>query len=137
MKDLFKIIVLLVSINSFSQNLECCNNLNDVKKEIQGDWKLKGGSENLIYRFCFDKNKGFIEVLEELNLPPKAEKTIANELVFGDNSTIVNIKSKKSVFFIELVYSHTSVSEQILVLNKDCFIYGKGESQHVFIKDKS
>jgi hypothetical protein len=136
MKDFFKIIVLLVSINLFSQDFECCKNINDVKKAIQGDWKLKGGNENLIYRFLFDTNKGLIEVLEELNLPPKAEKTIRKELVFDDR-TIVNIKSKKGVFFIELVYLHTTVSQKILELNEDHFIYGKGESQHIFIKDKS
>jgi hypothetical protein len=70
-----------------------------------------------------------------LNLPPKAEKTIGNEIVM-DNHTIIEIKCDKGLFFIDVIYLYGKVSEQILVLSDETFIYGKGESQHTFIRDK-
>ena len=134
MKNLILIVILLLSLNSLSQNLECCNNVEEVKSAIKGDWKLKKGNQNMIYRFIFNDDKGIIEVLEELNLPPKAdnnyyEKPIMEEL------TNINIKFDNGVFFIELTNLHYEISEQIFVLNEEYFIYGKGASEHAFIRD--
>lgn len=136
MNNIFKILVFLWSLAAFSQNLACCKDVEAVKNAIKGDWKLKEYNENLIYRFSFFKDKGFIEVLGELNLPPKAEKTIGNEIVIDDH-TIVEITYDKGLFFIDLIYLYGKVSEQILVLNDETFIYGKGESQHTFVRDKN
>lgn len=134
MKKLLQILILLVSVNTFSQNLACCNDSEAVKKAIAGDWKLKGDTKNVIYRFSFESDKGFVEVLEELNLPPKAEKTIGNEIAIDDN-TIVKIQHEKGLFYINIIYLYGEVSEPILELNDENFIYGKGASQYVLIRD--
>jgi len=119
-----------------AQNLVCCKDIKEVKKAIEGDWKLKGETNSLIYRFSFDKGKGFIEALEELNLPPKAIESQRENLIL-DEHEIVNVKLDKGLFFIEIKSLYYEVSEQIFVLNEKYFIYGKGQSEHVFIKDKS
>jgi hypothetical protein len=136
MKQIFCILLVVFSFNAFSQNLRCCKNIDEVKRSIQGDWKLKGANQNIIYRFRFDKDKGYVEVLEELNLPPKAEKS-RTDVLFVDDETVVNVKLKKDVFFIELVYQFGSVSEAILELNEAAFIYGKESSKKIFIRDKN
>lgn len=134
MKKTVAILILLLSVQSFSQNLECCNSIESVKKAIEGEWKLKGQSENLIYKFWFNEQNGFIEVLEELNLPPKAEHTQLGSL-FMDEQVQTQIKLINGAFFIEVNYPFDAVSELISKLNQNTFIYGKGASQHVFIKD--
>ncbi|WP_332243922.1 hypothetical protein [Flavivirga spongiicola] len=103
----------------------------DVKKIIKGDWKLKGEAKNGIYRFSFDTGaKDFLEVLKELNLPPKAQGPQSK------NYTIVNIKLENEAFFIELIYPFGKTSEKILVLDKENFVFGQGESKRVFVKDQ-
>jgi len=134
-----KLLVFLSILNvsiCFSQNLECCKTIQEVEQAIAGDWKLNDGNRNVIYRVSFNKNKGLIEVLGELNLPPKAEKTIGNELVIDDQA-LVNIILKNGVFYIELTNLDYGFSEQIVELNDKIFIYGMGDSKHVFIRDKS
>lgn len=135
MRNCLNVLIVLISINTFSQNLVCCNNIEEVKKVIQGDWKLIGETKNVIYRFSFNNNKGFIEVLEELNLPPKALVNHHADLII-DEHTLVNIKSKNGRFFIELISMYYQISEQIFVLNDEKFVYGKGQFEHVFIRDK-
>lgn len=135
-KNLLCMLLFGISIMCFSQNLSIFKDVEAVKKAIGGDWKLKGEAKNVIYRFGFNEEKGFVEVLEELNLPPKAEKTIGNEIIINQHAN-VKIKYNEGVYFIELIYDYGSISEQILVLNDYNFIYGKGDSQHVFIKDKN
>ncbi|WP_396601744.1 hypothetical protein [Algibacter sp. R77976] len=135
-KNLVIIASLLLSIHSFSQNLECCKTISEVKKYIVGDWKLEGDSKNVVYRFSFSKTKGFIEVLQEMNLPPKAVKTRENDIIINDHE-IFNIQSKQGHYFIEIQSLYYEIKEQILVLNDTNFIYGSGDSKHVFIRDKS
>jgi len=135
MRQLIIVVLFIFSINSSSQNLKCCKNIDEVKKAIQGDWKLKDGNENVIYRFSFEKQKGFIEVLEELNLPPKALETNDEDVIINEH-TIFDVKSKNSLFFIDLISLHYEVSEQIYVLNENYFVYGRGQSEHVFKRDK-
>ncbi|MCF7560414.1 hypothetical protein L3X39_07175 [Sabulilitoribacter multivorans] len=134
-KLLVCISILYVSI-CFSQNLECCKTIQEVEQAITGDWKLKGDTENVIYRFTFGNKNGYVEVLEELNLPPKAENKDVNGLV-NDDHTLVKIKYDKGLFYIDLIYLYGDVSEPINVLNKESFIYGIGDSKHIFIRDKN
>lgn len=134
MKHLFIFLILSLSIKSYSQKLECCNNIQDVQKAIEGQWKLKGHSEILIYKYSFNKEGGFIEVLEELNLPPKAAQH-QYESIIGHEGVAINIKLIKGIFFIETKYAFGNVLEPIIELNKNRFIYGKGNTKRVFIKD--
>lgn len=134
-KSLVFISILYVSI-CFSQNLECCKTIQEVEQAITGDWKLNDGNRNVIYRFSFNNNKGLIEVLGELNLPPKAEKTIGNELVIDDQA-LVNIILENGFFYIQLTNLYYEFSEKILELNDKNFIYRIGDSKHIFIRDKN
>jgi hypothetical protein len=129
-------ILIFSAFNAFSQDLKKCKNLSDVKSLIEGDWKLKGDSKNVVYRFSFSNNKGFIEVLQEMNLPPKAEKTTENEIVINDHE-MFNILSKQGGYFIEIQSLTYKIIEEIVVLNDTNFIYGKDASRHIFIRDKN
>ncbi|WP_111309643.1 hypothetical protein [Confluentibacter sediminis] len=135
MKRILTILVLIVSLHAFSQSLECCHNVEEVKKAIEGDWKLKGDTRNVVYRIWFVKDKGFIEALEELNLPPKAEATYSGKSAI-EEQTLVDVTFENGLFFMDIMYGYGEVLEPISVLNNDNFIFGKGVSQHVFIKDK-
>ncbi|XMO87147.1 hypothetical protein AAFN75_02430 [Algibacter sp. AS12] len=125
---------MFLSINAFSQNLECGQSIDSVKSTLAGQWKLKALNTNKTYRFWFNQDAGFVEVLEELNLPPKAEHTEIGRLVKNDQAA-VNIKLIEGVFFIEMVYPFGTVSEQIVKLNKNTFVYGQGTTAHYFVKD--
>ena len=133
-KSLVIIASLLVSIHSYSQNLECGNNIDIVKKAIVGNWKLKENNNNKIYRFWFNQENGFVEALEELNLPPKAEHTQLGGLIINEQVPI-KIKLVEGHFFIEIIYPFGVISEQIYKLNKNTFVYGKGVSEYHFVKD--
>lgn len=134
MKNLINTLVLCISLQTLSQNLECCKTIQEVKLAIEGDWKLKKGNQNITYRFIFNNNKGIIEVLEELNLPPKAAVSYYEKPDIN-GQTMVNVEFKNGVFFIKLSNLIFEVSEQIFVLNDEYFIYGNGASEHVFIRD--
>lgn len=134
MKTLFSFLLILVAFTSKAQNLHSCETVDDVKSLIAGDWKLEGDSKNVIYRFSFSGDKGFIEVLKELNLPPKAETNNADTMIIYDHE-IFNIVSKQSTFFISIQSLYYQIIEEIEVLNKSNFIYGRGNSRHIFIKD--
>lgn len=134
MKKLFCILILLIAFNGISQNLDSCKTVAQVKNLIKGDWRLKGDTKNVVYRFSFYKNQGFIEVLPEMNLPPKAEKTKDSDMIINKKSAF-NIQLKQEAFFVVIQNLNYEVTEKIEVLNKSNFIYGKGHYQHVFIKD--
>ncbi len=135
MKRLFCAIFLLSFFNSLSQNLACCKTISEVKSLIKGDWKLKGDSKNVVYRFSFSGDKGYIEVLGEMNLPPKAEKTRENDIIINDHE-VFKISLKKQTYFIEIQSLTYTVIEQILVLNQSNFIYGNKNSKRVFTRDR-
>ena len=135
MKPLFYVFLVLFSLKAYSQQLGCCKSTDDVKKRIQGDWKLKDGNQNIIYRFIFDEDLGRIEVLEELNLPPKAEKP-SNDILFLDAETKVRINLKEGIFYVNFIYPYATVSEVIIELNETTFSYGKGTSKKIFLRDK-
>ena len=134
MKILLSILLLLLPFKGIAQNLTCCNTISEAKSLIEGDWKLKGDSKNVVYRFSFSKDKGFIEVLKEMNLPPKAEKTRGDEIIINDHETF-NIILKQDVYYIEIQSLYYEIMDQILVLDEKHFVYGSGDSQHVFIRD--
>ena len=102
---------------------------------MEGDWKLQGDTKNVIYRIWFVKDTGFIKVLEELNLPPKAEETFGGKSDL-EGQTLVDVKFENGRFFMDLIYIYGEVYEPISVLNNDRFIFGEGSSKHVLIKDK-
>ncbi|GAA4281493.1 hypothetical protein GCM10022260_19140 [Gaetbulibacter aestuarii] len=119
---------------TYAQNFDCCNTVSEVQNTLEGDWLLKQDSRNKIYRFHFEKGTGTVDVLEELNLPPKAEHTELNS-DFEITESTVKISREKEGFYIELVYSFGSVKEQIKELNNKRLVYGHGPSRHVFIRD--
>lgn len=135
MKRLFCAIFLLSFFNSLSQNLTCCKTISEVKSLVEGDWKLEGDSKNVVYRFSFSGDKGFIEVLKEMNLPPKAEKTREDDIIINDHE-IFKISLKKQTYFIEIQSLIYTVIEQILVLNESNFIYGNKNSKRIFTRDR-
>lgn len=134
MKKGIAILITLVSLHSFSQNLSCCKTIKAVEMALRGEWKLQGKSNTISYKFSFNNQKGFIEVLPELNLPPKAQHTQLGALVVNQKE-IAHIKKVGDHFFIEIVYAFGSVPKQIFKLNKTTLIYGKGQQQQIFIKD--
>lgn len=120
--------------SAFAQNLDCCKSISEVQKALEGDWILKKDSRNKIYRFHFENGKGTVDVLEELNLPPKAEHTeITDDFEITESS--VKISQDKQTFYIELIYGFGSVKEQIKALTKNRLIYGNGVAEHVFVRD--
>ena len=124
----------LSTISVFSQNLNCCKTISDVEKVLEGDWWLKKDSRNDIYRFHFRDNEGFVEVLEELNLPPKAEHTkVVDE--FEVKESEVKITLEKDKFYIELVYPFGTVKEPIKALSEKHLIFGSGDSERQFTRD--
>ncbi len=134
MKYLINILILCISLHALSQNLECYKTIQEVQQAINGDWKLKNGNQNITYRFIFNDDKGVIEVLKELNLPPKAADPYHEKSVMEEQTTI-DLKLDNGVFFIELTNLQYGISEPIYVLNEEYFIYGKGDSEHVFVRD--
>lgn len=134
MKRLFTLLITLISLQLFSQNLSCGKTTVAVKKALTGEWKLQGGSQTISYKFSFSNHKGFIEVLPELNLPPKAQQTNIGTLVVNQKE-IVNIKKVGDNFFIEIVYAFGAVAKQIYQLNETTLIYGKGDQKQIFKKD--
>ncbi|MFH4967906.1 hypothetical protein V8G61_06830 [Gaetbulibacter sp. M240] len=129
------VIASVITLLCGAQNLECCHSISEVKKVLEGDWLLKKDSRNRVYRIHFQDSAGKIEVLEELNLPPKAEHT-AVEDAYDISESIVNISAKKDGYYIELVYTFGSVTERIRVLTENSLVYGTGKSEHIFIRDK-
>ena len=129
------VIAFMMTLFGAAQNLECCKSVSDVKKVLEGDWLLKKDSRNKVYRFHFQDGAGKLEVLEELNLPPKAEHT-AVEDAYEISESIVNISAKKDGYYIELVYTFGSVTERIRVLTEKKLVYGTGKSEHIFVRDK-
>ncbi|SHJ16564.1 hypothetical protein [Algibacter luteus] len=134
MQKVFLFIILFSALNAFSQNLKSCKSVDDVESLIEGDWKLKNDTKNVVYRFSISNHKGFIEVLPEMNLPPKAEKTTENEIIINDHENFI-IVLKRGNYYIEIQSLYYQMTEKITVLNKINFVYGKGKSQHTFIRD--
>jgi hypothetical protein len=134
MQKVFLFIILFSALNAFSQNLKSCKSVDDVESLIEGDWKLKNDTKNVVYRFSISNHKGFIEVLPEMNLPPKAEKTTENEIIINDHENFT-IVLKQGNYYIEIQSLYYQMTEIITVLNKTNFVYGKGKSQHIFIRD--
>lgn len=133
---LLYIVFSLFFFSGVSQNLTCCKTISEVKSLIKGDWKLKGDSKNVVYRFSFSEDKGFIEALKEMNLPPKAEKPHNVENIINHHE-IFSIKSKQGIFSVVIQGLNYEMVEQIFALNETSFIYGKGNSRRVFIKDRN
>lgn len=134
MQKVFLFIILFSALNAFSQNLKSCKSVDDVESLIEGDWKLKNDTKNVVYRFSISNHKGFIEVLPEMNLPPKAEKTTENEIIINDHENFT-IVLKQGNYYIEIQSLYYQMTEKITVLNKTNFVYGKGKSQRTFIRD--
>ena len=134
MQKVFLFIILFSALNAFSQNLKSCKSVDDVESLIEGDWKLKNDTKNVVYRFSISNHKGFIEVLPEMNLPPKAEKTTENEIIINDHENFI-IVLKRGNYYIEIQSLYYQMTEKITVLNKTNFVYGKGKSQRTFIRD--
>ena len=129
-------IILFSVLNTFSQDLKSSRSINEVEALLQGDWKLKDDTKNVVYRFSFSNHKGFMEVLPEMNLPPKAEKTTENEIIINQHQTF-NIASKQGKYFIEIQNINYKITEKIIVLNTTRFVYGKAAAQRIFIRDKN
>ena len=134
MQKVFLFIILFSALNAFSQNLKSCKSVDDVESLIEGDWKLKNDTKNVVYRFSISNHKGFIEVLPEMNLPPKAEKTTENEIIINDHENFI-IVLKRGNYYIEIQSLYYQMTEKITVLNQTNFVYGKGKSQRTFIRD--
>ncbi|WJJ96077.1 hypothetical protein [Algibacter luteus] len=134
MQKVFLFIILFSALNAFSQNLKSCKSVDDVESLIEGDWKLKNDTKNVVYRFSISNHKGFIEVLPEMNLPPKAEKTTENEIIINDHENFT-IVLKQGNYYIEIQSLYYQMTEKITVLNQTNFVYGKGKSQRTFIRD--
>lgn len=134
MQKVFLFIILFSALNAFTQNLKSCKSVDDVESLIEGDWKLKNDTKNVVYRFSISNHKGFIEVLPEMNLPPKAEKTTENEIIINDHENFT-IVLKQGNYYIEIQSLYYQMTEKITVLNKTNFVYGKGKSQQTFIRD--
>ncbi len=134
MKKRLAILITLVSLHVFSQNLSCGKTVVDVEKALTGEWKLQGNIKTISYKFSFSNKKGFVEVLPELNLPPKAQHTNLGTVVYNLKK-IANIKKDGDHFFLEIVYDFGSITKQIYLLNDTTFIYGKGQQEQVFVKD--
>lgn len=134
MQKVFLFIILFSALNAFTQNLKSCKSVDDVESLIEGDWKLKNDTKNVVYRFSISNHKGFIEVLPEMNLPPKAEKTTENEIIINDHENFT-IVLKQGNYYIEIQSLYYQMTEKITVLNKTNFVYGKGKSQRTFIRD--
>ena len=120
--------------SAFAQNLDCCKSISEVQKALEGDWILKKDSRNKIYRFHFENGKGTVDVLEELNLPPKAEHTEMKD-DFEITESSVKISQDEQTFYIELIYGFGNVKEQIKDLTKNRLVYGYGVAEHVFVRD--
>lgn len=134
MQKVFLFIILFSALNAFTQNLKSCKSVDDVESLIEGDWKLKNDTKNVVYRFSISNHKGFIEVLPEMNLPPKAEKTTENEIIINDHENFT-IVLKQGNYYIEIQSLYYQMTEKITVLNQTNFVYGKGKSQRTFIRD--
>ena len=134
MQKVFLFIILFSALNAFTQNLKSCKSVDDVESLIEGDWKLKNDTKNVVYRFSISNHKGFIEVLPEMNLPPKAEKTTENEIIINDHENFI-IVLKRGNYYIEIQSLYYQMTEKITVLNQTNFVYGKGKSQRTFIRD--
>lgn len=137
MKIFYSIVYFFFFVSTIcAQNLDCCTSVSEVQETLEGDWLLKKDSRNKIYRFHFEKEKGEgeVDVLEELNLPPKAEHTgVSNDFEITESK--VNITSDDTGFYIELIYSFGTVKERIKELSKNRLVYGKGTAEHVFTRD--
>ena len=136
MKVILNLVFLVAAIPMFSQNLDCCKTLQDVEHKIAGEWKLKGISNNLTYRFSFTQGHGIVEVLEELNLPPKAEQIEYRNTPLDTNPSIY-ITVINNVFFMNIKYHFGAVSEPISELSEARFVYGETGFEHVFVRDKN
>jgi len=136
MKVILNLLFLVAAIPMFSQNLDCCKTIQDVKNKITGEWKLKGVSSNLTYRFSFTDAKGIVQVLEELNLPPKAEQTENNRTPLDSNASI-HITLIRNMFFMNIKYDFGEISEPISELNESRFVFGEQGFEHVFTLDKN
>lgn len=117
-----------------AQNLDCCKSVSEIKMVLEGDWLLKKDSRNKIYRFHFQQNDGRVEVLGELNLPPKAEYTVLKD-VNEISESKVNISFKNDGYYIEFIYPFGSVTERIRILTENRLVYGSGKSEHILIRD--
>lgn len=119
MKYYLAILLSLFFFSGFSQKLECCHTVEEVKNTLEGNWKEKDSSSKIIYNFWFSDKSGGMDEMEESN---------------GDGEYIaltcqpsIRVFKKKKKFKIEFTYMLEVVTYDILELN----------TQKLFFKNKN
>lgn len=119
MKRLFFIFLLLCSLLGFSQELECCKTVKNVKEMLKGDWKVKGDDSKTFYYFWFDGDSGGMN-----------QRVMTDQEGEYDDVTcqpFVNILEVNKMFKIEFIELVSSSIQNIYVLNHDSLIFGDNE----------
>jgi len=129
-KILLYICCLLLSYNSFSQDLKCCETIEEVEEILSGKWKQVNSESQEIYHYEFEGKLGIVEIYNK-SFGSNIIKTVAS------CQPVVTVLKNKKGFQLEYTYMLRTTMSSIKYINKSKMILIKEgvETQYKKLKD--
>jgi len=126
MKNNLIILLALLPISLFGQDLKCCESEKEVETYLSGIWTVKNSESNTVYKYWFEKRKGHLTEMERTETK--------GEFLIIDNHPFVEIIKYDQGFKLKYTHLHSHWMAALKYLNSSRLVLVTNGKEVEYIK---